>query len=817
MKLTGPFVTIVLVVLVHALGILIFTTGFLLTRIVVNEESACDHSPLGSLKYKSKDGCWVPSRFNRAIVIVIDALRIDFTVYDDTLEDVPPYRNKLPIINSKLKASDQDNARLFRFIADPPTTTMQRLKGLTTGSLPTFIDAGSNFASSEIDEDNIIRQFGILGKKIHFMGDDTWESLFPGKFESSHPFDSFNVKDLDTVDQGVVKHLFPVLRNTTSDWDIIIAHFLGVDHCGHTYGPNHIEMTRKLTEMNTVLTDVMDSLDDDTLLIVFGDHGMTPEGDHGGDSANEVDAAMFMYSNSPLSLKEEKTTEVKSLPQIDLVPTLAMLLGSPIPFSNLGSIIEDFFFFDENGNILESYKNMNNALYTNFLQVHKYLEVYNSVSSDIPAHFIHTVRQQKERLEREYMSLERDEMKGGEDKKALYEAHEKFTALTKSLLVDIREECKTIWAKFDMFYIGWGLCILTLGALVSLSEAVYLSCFSELCSIPERVLWFFGGSIGTCGEFYNNLTKGHFERIKPSTLLFAHCMSGSVACFWLVQSYEVSLFSTMVVLFPRIGFLCFAGGILVHVSTRQRILDISGTVISLLFFTLLFLLVSEMKLAPTFAANVVCVICVLNVLAIDYAFKCCRLSPEENKSSPGEYMLAVDKSNTQHLIFSRRLPYPWYSIVLWYLLRGFLFFATGHQSTFPTIDWRSGFVGFHDMHIIFSGVLVVINTFSAHIFFVLGCPLLIYGVVIIASSYSGAQIGEHVLEKHKETLKMRLFFTYIVFMLLLQTTTASSAFAATIHRRHLMVWKIFAPKFIFEAVGSLISSLFLLVLSLVTV
>jgi len=35
---------------------------------------------------------------------------------------------------------------------------MQRLKGLTTGSLPTFIDAGSNFASSEINEDNFLDQ-----------------------------------------------------------------------------------------------------------------------------------------------------------------------------------------------------------------------------------------------------------------------------------------------------------------------------------------------------------------------------------------------------------------------------------------------------------------------------------------------------------------------------------------------------------------------------------------------------------------------------------------------------------------------------------
>ena len=51
----------------------------------------------------------------------------------------------------------------------------------TLGSLPTFIDAGSNFASSEIHEDNIIAQLKNSGKKIVFMGDDTWMGLFPSK------------------------------------------------------------------------------------------------------------------------------------------------------------------------------------------------------------------------------------------------------------------------------------------------------------------------------------------------------------------------------------------------------------------------------------------------------------------------------------------------------------------------------------------------------------------------------------------------------------------------------------------------------------
>ena len=37
----------------------------------------------------------------------------------------------------------------------------------------------------------------------------------------------------------------------------------------------------KLKEMDDFVCQVSSKLDDDTLLVVFGDHGMTEEGDHG--------------------------------------------------------------------------------------------------------------------------------------------------------------------------------------------------------------------------------------------------------------------------------------------------------------------------------------------------------------------------------------------------------------------------------------------------------------------------------------------------------------------------------------------------------
>lgn len=295
------------------------------------------------------------------MVIIIDALRYDFTIPFDKISEAgsdfehqspQAFHNALPFMY-ETATKEPENAFLLPFIADPPTTTLQRLKGLTTGTLPTFIDAGSNFAGEAIEEDNILMQLRDAGRKIAHLGDDTWLSLFPGYFEPniSRAYPSLDVPDLHTVDNGVIEHIFPLLApNMTGLWDVMFAHFLGVDHAGHRYGPNHFAMTAKLQQMDDVLRKIVAALDDNTLLVVMGDHGMDQKGDHGGESDDEVEAALWMYSKKgvfgrtdPSFVAPPPTAKVRPVDQIDLVPTLSLLLGHPIPFNNLGKPIEEAF------------------------------------------------------------------------------------------------------------------------------------------------------------------------------------------------------------------------------------------------------------------------------------------------------------------------------------------------------------------------------------------------------------------------------------------------------------------------------------------
>ena len=254
---------LLLLLICHTVAVLLFCKGFLLHRVVIPEYSNCSHKHYSSElneelaadtpsdeQIKDQSCHFHPRKFKRVVWLLVDALRYDFVEYDATLDPIPVYRNKLPFIQDLLERQPQ-NSRLYRFIADPPTTTMQRLKALTTGSLPTFIDIGSNFNSYQITEDSLPYQAKANGRNLTFIGDDTWLGLYGDMLTKVFEYPSLNVKDLHTVDNGVIEHMVPELEK--NDAEFVIGHFLGVDHVGHTYGSTHWSMGEKLLQMNEVL------------------------------------------------------------------------------------------------------------------------------------------------------------------------------------------------------------------------------------------------------------------------------------------------------------------------------------------------------------------------------------------------------------------------------------------------------------------------------------------------------------------------------------------------------------------------------------
>jgi len=457
------------------------------------------------------------------------------------------HQNKLPIIQAMSRHDPHtglSHGKLFKFIADPPTTTMQRLKGLTTGSLPTFIDVSSNFASYEISEDNIIEQLVRNKRRVVFAGDDTWTSLYPDSFTKTFPLPSFDVWDLDTVDREVRKELNTHLKYSTS-WEVFIGHFLGVDHAGHKFGPDHPEMARKLSEMNSVIEHVIANLPPDTLLLVFGDHGMTNDGDHGGDSENEVNAGLFVYSPL-LGFKPDPVP--RSVAQIDLVPTLSLLLGVPIPFSNLGTIIEELFLPTS---LLKdtvsaghharhpSYSSENllnfrlSYMKSNVHQVYRYLTAYLAQGGDFPEQSNSRIRT----LASQVMTRP-----GVMSNKQLLELYN----TCKIFLHEARTMCQSVWVEFNLGAMGHGLNILflhtTVLVLLILKPADRSLSHLVSCSLLASSL-LLGGFIGVTVSFATGLS---FSLLVPGVAVAASVLVQGFCLLWKLRQSLIKIVKELI-------------------------------------------------------------------------------------------------------------------------------------------------------------------------------------------------------------------------------------------------------------------------------
>ncbi|XP_040141915.1 GPI ethanolamine phosphate transferase 3, catalytic subunit isoform X3 [Ictidomys tridecemlineatus] len=823
-------------------GIALFTSGFLLTRLELTNHSSCQEPPgPGFLPWgnQGKPGaCWMASRFSRVVLVLIDALRFDFAQpqYSKVPGEPPvslPFLGKLRSLQRILEIQPH-HARLYRSQVDPPTTTMQRLKALTTGSLPTFIDAGNNFASHAILEDNLIKQLTNAGRRVVFMGDDTWKDLFPGAFSKAFFFSSFNVRDLHTVDNGILEHLYPTMDS--GEWDVLIAHFLGVDHCGHKHGPHHPEMAKKLSQMDQVIQGLVDRLENDTLLVVAGDHGMTMNGDHGGDSELEVSAALFLYSPTAL-FPSTPPEEPEVIPQVSLVPTLALLLGLPIPFGNIGEVIAELFSAGKDSQPHLSALAQASALHLNAQQVSRFLHTYSAATQDLqgpPRHsgayalklgvglllctrlagLFHRCPEETPACHSSPWLSPLASMVGGRAKNLWYGA---CVGALVTLLVAVR-----LWLgrygnlkspEPPVLFVRWGLPVMALGT------AAYWALASGADEAPPRLRALVAGA----------------SVVLPRAVV-ALAASGLMLLLWrpvtVLVKAGASAPRTRIVLTPFSGpptsqadldYVVpqiyrhmqeeFRGrlertksqGPLTVAAYQLGSIYSAAMVTALTFLAFPLLLLHAERISLVFLLLFLQSFLLLHLLAAGIPI-----------TTPGPFTV------------------PWQAVSAWALMATQTFYSTGHQPVFPAIHWHAAFVGFPEGHgssTWLPALLVGANTFASHLLFSVGCPLLLLWPFLCESqgprkrrqppgSEAEARVRpEEEVEEPLMEMRLRdaphhfnaaLLQLGLKYLFVLGVQILACTLAASILRRHLMVWKVFAPKFIFEAIGFIVSSVGLL-------
>ena len=155
----------------------------------------------------------------------------------------------------------------------------------------------------------------------------------------------------------------------------------------------------------------------------------------------------------------------------------------------------------------------------------------------------------------------------------------------------------------------------------------------------------------------------------------------------------------------------------------------------------------------------------------------------------------------------------WTQVITWEILCSQSYFVTGHQNTVITIRWSAAFTGLHgdSNSYVMLGMLVLLNTFAAQIIFGLSITLLMPMI-----QYPELW-GKYYKIKDRKLISYNTAFEIVsYFFLFCGLKVFAAAVAATLLRRHLMAWKIFAPRLLFEAASFLVTSISALIGYLIT-
>ena len=246
----------------------------------------------------------------------------------------------------------------------------------------------------------------------------------------------------------------------------------------------------------------------------MGDHGMTETGDHGGDTWNETHAALFVYSprsifppgTSPYPLISSLLSD--SVSQKNIVPTLSLLLGLPIPYSNLGHLIPELFLV-ENSDSNASLHFLSQALLVNCLQVWRYLKHYSLLSNDIPRNDMTSLQVDMDAI----ISL--SQINATNDLLGLINRSIGFLKRSESI-------CHSIWAKFNINKMSIGIVVMTISVCLQIyhllaSHLQVTSYFSKCILATASMLSSIIGSVLSI-----SLTTGNFVNVSffQMTLLF---------------------------------------------------------------------------------------------------------------------------------------------------------------------------------------------------------------------------------------------------------------------------------------------------------
>ena len=254
----------------------------------------------------------------RVVFVIVDGLRTD-TAADP---EVMPFLGDLRAQGASATAHSR-----------PPTSSQASWTTLVTGASTELNDAALLNADypeiRPLGMDHLFAAAHDAGLTTALAGHRWWERMVPERLRDL----SFFNEGLDAEDdRETADAALPWLRDRAADF--VLIHLDQVDETGHAHGAVGPEWAQAAANVDGLLRDLAAELDfSRDVLIVTSDHGHVDRGGHGGQDAIVTQQPLVMVGAGV------RPGEYGDVQNVDLAPTMAVLLGTRVPAANQGRVL----------------------------------------------------------------------------------------------------------------------------------------------------------------------------------------------------------------------------------------------------------------------------------------------------------------------------------------------------------------------------------------------------------------------------------------------------------------------------------------------
>lgn len=244
---------------------------------------------------------------SQAVMVIVDGLR-----YDASFQ--MPYLNSLRL-----------QGGYARLTATPPSNLQTAWTTLLTGASPEINDAPFFDREHElitpIAIDNIFTALWRAGLTAGVVGFHWWEKLIPQDLLYVKYF--VDAQD-DAADRQVVEHALTFLREFQPHF--LLVNLRQVDVVGQQYGASSDEYRQAALRCDEYIHTLATNMDlTQSVLIILSSRGLLDSGGYGGNEPVVLNTPLVIIGHGVASGNHG------TIAQVDLAPTLAAILGLPMP------------------------------------------------------------------------------------------------------------------------------------------------------------------------------------------------------------------------------------------------------------------------------------------------------------------------------------------------------------------------------------------------------------------------------------------------------------------------------------------------------